>query len=124
MVGAVQATTPAAFLSCVDWQRRFRFTLTDRHRPFEILLHTGLVVSSEEKWVDVEVVAKHIGVRRESIHRWIDRRGFPAHRVGRLLRFRLSEVDEWVRTSGSAMGDRAGRSLNEANDEQREEEQM
>jgi excisionase family DNA binding protein len=68
---------------------------------FEILLHIGLVVSGEEKWVDVEVVAKHLGVRKESIYRWIDRRGFPAHRVGRLLRFRLSEVDEWVRVGGS-----------------------
>jgi excisionase family DNA binding protein len=89
---------------------------------FEILLHIGFVVSGEEKWVDVEVVAKHLGVRKESIYRWIDRRGFPAHRVGRLLRFRLSEVDEWVRTSRSAMGDRAGRSPNEANDAQRGEE--
>lgn len=97
-------------------------TLIDRHRLFEILLHIGFVVSGEEKWVDVEVVAKHLGVRKESIYRWIDRRGFPAHRVGRLLRFRLSEVDEWVRTSRSAMGDRAGRSPNEANDAQRGEE--
>jgi excisionase family DNA binding protein len=89
---------------------------------FEILLYTGSLVSGEEKWVNVEVVAEYIGVRRESIYRWIDRRGFPAHRVGRLLRFRLSEVDQWVRTSGSRMGEREGCSQNEANDAQSEEE--
>jgi len=52
---------------------------------------------TEERWVDVDEVAKHIGVRKESIYRWIDKKGFPAHRAGRLLRFKLSEVDEWVR---------------------------
>ena len=54
-------------------------------------------MSIEERWVDVEEVAKHLGVRRESVYRWIDKKGLPAHRVGRLLRFKLSEVDEWVR---------------------------
>ena len=54
-------------------------------------------MSIEERWVDVEKVAKHLGVRRESVYRWIDKKGFPAHRAGRLLRFKLSEVDEWVR---------------------------
>jgi len=49
---------------------------------------------------DVDEVAKHIGVRKESIYRWIDKKGFPAHRAGRLLRFKLSEVDEWVRSGG------------------------
>mgnify|MGYP000402314466 CR=1 FL=1 len=54
-------------------------------------------MATEERWVDVDEVARHIGVRRESIYRWIDKKGFPAHRAGRLLRFKLSEVDEWMR---------------------------
>ena len=52
---------------------------------------------TEERWVDVEEVATHIGVTKDSIYRWIERKGFPAHRAGRLLRFKLSVVDEWVR---------------------------
>lgn len=59
-----------------------------------------IVMSAEERWVDVEEVAKHLGVRRESVYRWVDKKGFPAHRAGRLLRFKLSEVDEWVRRGG------------------------
>jgi len=51
---------------------------------------------SEERWVGVEEVAAHLQVAKESIYRWIDSMGFPAHRVGRLLRFKLSEVDSWV----------------------------
>jgi len=54
----------------------------------------------EEGWVGIEEVAAHLRVAKESIYRWVDSKRFPAHRVGRLLRFKLSEVDEWVTTSG------------------------
>ncbi|GIW56143.1 MAG: hypothetical protein KatS3mg082_2547 [Nitrospiraceae bacterium] len=59
-----------------------------------------------EQWVSVDRVAAHLGVTRDSIYRWIERKGFPAHRVGRLLRFKLSEVDRWVATGGRAMASR------------------
>jgi excisionase family DNA binding protein len=59
----------------------------------------------EEGWVSVQDVAAHLRVAKESIYRWIDSKGFPAHRVGRLLRFKLSEVDEWVQARG---GDDSG----------------
>jgi excisionase family DNA binding protein len=55
-----------------------------------------------ERWVSVSQVAGHLGVARDSIYRWIERKAFPAHRVGRLLRFKLSEVDEWVKAGGGA----------------------
>ena len=59
----------------------------------------------EEGWVSVEDVAAHLRVAKESIYRWVDSKGFPAHRVGRLLRFKISEVDEWVQARG---GDDSG----------------
>ena len=55
-----------------------------------------------ERWVTVEDVAIHLGVTRDSIYRWKTTKGLPAHRVGRTWRFRLSEVDEWVRSGGGA----------------------
>ena len=57
-----------------------------------------------EQWVSIGQVASHLDVTRDSIYRWIERMAFPAHRVGRLFRFKLSEVDEWVQTGGSAKG--------------------
>ena len=54
-------------------------------------------MTEEERWVDVEDVAAHLGVAKDSIYRWIDDRDLPAHRVGRLFRFKISEIDEWVR---------------------------
>jgi len=56
-------------------------------------------MTSEEPWVGIEEVAKHMSVRRETIYRWIDKNSFPSQRAGRLLRFKISEVDEWVRAN-------------------------
>jgi excisionase family DNA binding protein len=53
-----------------------------------------------EPWVSLEDVAKHLGVSKDSVHRWIRRRKMPAHKVGHLWKFKISEVDEWVRASG------------------------
>ena len=50
-----------------------------------------------EPWASVDEVAKHLGVVRDSIYRWIEGRGLPAHKVGRLWKFKLTEVDAWVR---------------------------
>ena len=57
-------------------------------------------MATEEGWVVVADVAAHLRVARDSIYRWVETKDFPAHRVGRLLRFRLSEVDEWVISNG------------------------
>lgn len=54
-------------------------------------------MATEERWVGVQDVAAHLGVAKDSVYRWIDERGLPAHRVGRLFRFKLSEIDDWVR---------------------------
>ena len=59
-------------------------------------------MATEERWVSIVEVAAHLQVTKESIYRWVDLKSFPAHRVGRLLRFRLSEVDDWVQNSGGS----------------------
>jgi excisionase family DNA binding protein len=37
----------------------------------------------------------------QNIYKWITRRSLPAHKVGRLWKFKKEEVDAWVR-SGAA----------------------
>ena len=56
---------------------------------------------SAEPWVSVEDVARHLSVAKDSIYRRIDHRGLPAHKIGRLWKFKLSEVDAWVRAGGA-----------------------
>ena len=62
-----------------------------------------------EPWTSVDDIARHLGVARDSIYRWIERRGLPAHRIGRLWKFKVSEVDQWVRTGGADSLDRPTR---------------
>ena len=72
-------------------------------------------MTSPENWVDIAEVATHLQVTKDSIYRWVDSKSFPAHRVGRLLRFKLSEVDEWVRVGSDkhAPSEDEGRSIND-----------
>ena len=54
-----------------------------------------------ERWVSVEEITAHLGVARDTVYRWIDRKGLPAHRIGKLWRFKVLEVDGWVRSGGA-----------------------
>ncbi|NNB92522.1 helix-turn-helix domain-containing protein [Corallococcus exiguus] len=65
-------------------------------------------MTTTEPWASVEDVAKHLGVAKDSVYRWIEARKLPAHRIGRLWKFKLSEVDEWVRTGGAQDEDGGG----------------
>jgi excisionase family DNA binding protein len=54
-----------------------------------------------EPWYSVEEIARHLAVSKETIYRWLERQIIPAHRMGRLWRFKPSEVDEWVMKGGA-----------------------
>jgi excisionase family DNA binding protein len=54
-----------------------------------------------ESWSTIKDVTEHLGVSRESILKWIAARNLPAHKLGKLWRFRMSEVDNWLE-SGQA----------------------
>lgn len=54
-----------------------------------------------EPWVAAEQVAQHLGIVKDTVYRWRERKGLPAHKIGRLWKFQLSEVDAWVRASGA-----------------------
>ncbi|MFM9975560.1 MAG: helix-turn-helix domain-containing protein [Beijerinckiaceae bacterium] len=54
-----------------------------------------------EPWVTAEAVARHLGVVKDTVYRWRECKNLPAHRIGRLWKFQISEVDEWVRLGGA-----------------------
>jgi len=57
-----------------------------------------------EVWVSLEEIAQHLAVSQDTVHRWIRNRGLPAHKVGRIWRFKVSQVDSWVQ-EGNAKED-------------------
>ena len=55
-----------------------------------------------EKWSNLEEVAEHLGVSKDTIRAWIKKNAIPYHRVGKQYKFRLSEVDAWIESGESA----------------------
>ena len=69
-----------------------------------------------ERWLSVDEIAAHLGIGRETVYRWIDQKGLPAHRMGKFWKFKVSEVDAWVQH-----GDGDSGSSSSGNDESSQE---
>ena len=54
----------------------------------------------DDRWLSVDEIGAHLGISRDTIYKWIDRKGMPAHRGGRLWKFKKAEIDDWVRAGG------------------------
>jgi excisionase family DNA binding protein len=49
-----------------------------------------------ERWLPVEEIAAHLGVNRDTIYKWIERKRMPCHKAGCLWQFLASGVDAWA----------------------------
>ena len=56
-----------------------------------------------DKWCSLEKTAEYLGVTKDTIRNWIKKTDIPAHKIGRLWKFKLTEVDEWVKSGKSAL---------------------
>ncbi|MFI3168664.1 MAG: helix-turn-helix domain-containing protein [Faecalibacterium sp.] len=54
-----------------------------------------------EPWISTKDIAEHLGVTTTTIHKWIKLGTIPCCKVGKLWKFKKSEVDAWVK-SGEA----------------------
>ena len=61
-----------------------------------------VVNNIDENWISLEEAAKHLGVTKDSIRNWIKKTDIPAHKIGKLWKFKKSELDEWVKSGKSA----------------------
>ena len=59
---------------------------------------------TQERWLSLDEIAAHLGVSRDTVYNWIHKKTMPAHKIGRLWKFKASEVDEWAK-SGKATDD-------------------
>lgn len=75
----------------------------DRLRPPESLMPADRLLP--DPWVSIEEVLLHLGVARNICYRWINKNGLLVHRVGRLRKFQLAEIEAWVRSVGAAGDD-------------------
>ncbi|MDP7320867.1 MAG: helix-turn-helix domain-containing protein [Bacteriovoracaceae bacterium] len=54
-----------------------------------------------DRWLSVEEIASYLGISKESIYRWVESKNMPAHKVGRQWKFKVIEVDQWVKNGGA-----------------------
>jgi excisionase family DNA binding protein len=55
-----------------------------------------------ERWRTAAEASEYLAISEATLQRWLSERNLPVHRVGRTLRFKLSEIDAWVRAGGAA----------------------
>ena len=56
----------------------------------------------EDRWLSVDEIAAYLGIKRDTIYKWIADKQMPAYKVGRLWKLRKEEVDDWVRQDKAA----------------------
>ena len=54
------------------------------------------------RWYSLKEICAYLGVSRDTIFKWIESKNMPAQKVGRQWKFKLDEVDAWVKSGAAA----------------------
>jgi hypothetical protein len=58
---------------------------------------------SEDKYISIDEAAEYIGIKTVTLRSWIKKKkDIPAHKVGKLWKFKRSELDMWIASGKSA----------------------
>lgn len=55
-----------------------------------------------DNWISIVDAASYLGVKVVTLRKWIKENKIPAHKIGKLWKFKKSELDEWVESGQSA----------------------
>jgi excisionase family DNA binding protein len=58
-----------------------------------------------ETYLTIEEVARHLKLAEQTIRRYVLNREIPYHKIKKVIRFRLSEVETWVDRGGGKSPD-------------------
>ncbi len=59
--------------------------------------------NNEENWIGTEEAAQYLDVKVTTLRKWLKGKKIPAHKIGKLWKFKKSELDEWVKSGKSAL---------------------
>ena len=50
-----------------------------------------------ENWLNLEDIAEYLSVSKDTVRTWMREGKLPVNKAGKRYKFKVSEVDEWVR---------------------------
>lgn len=61
------------------------------------------ISKNEDRWISMEEASEYLGVNKDTIRKWIKKgNGIPAHKIGKLWKFKKTELDSWIKSGDSA----------------------
>jgi excisionase family DNA binding protein len=55
----------------------------------------------EDRWLSLNEICEYLGLSSDTVYKWIEKHAMPAHRMGRLWKFKKDDVDDWVKAGGA-----------------------
>lgn len=53
--------------------------------------------NSIDRWYSMNEICEYLGIKRDTALKWINERNMPAHKIGKLWKFKTDEVDAWIK---------------------------
>jgi len=53
-----------------------------------------------ETYLSIEGAAKYLGIAEKTVRKWVLNREIPYHKIMKVIRFRVSEIEEWINSGG------------------------
>lgn len=60
---------------------------------------------SKDNYISIDEAAEYLGIKTVTLRNWIKKtdNNIPAHKIGKMWKFKRSELDEWVNSGKSAI---------------------
>ena len=57
----------------------------------------------EDKYISIDEAAEYLGIKTVTLRTWLKvKPNIPAHKIGKLWKFKRVELDEWIQSGKSA----------------------
>lgn len=76
----------------------------------------GDIMDSLEKWVSLSDICDHLNLSRDTVKKMVKQQNMPGYKVDRQWRFKISEVDAWIRSNRVQNNKKAEEQVHAKND--------
>ena len=58
---------------------------------------------ADDNYIGIDEAAEYLGIKAVTLRKWLKlKEGIPAHQIGKLWKFKRSELDNWVNSGAAA----------------------